>query len=218
MNLTNSKGREAAASITHANLGLRGKGTRVLAFLKESTEAEVSLGSCEHLEIAATLQTSNGKKTWVVIGQSSDLQRKTTTPVSAVMDSIRSLKSSKVKVVLDYEAGGRAWKGLSLPKEKWEKAQTAQFSKEWKAQDPRAWAMSWGAWENNRKEKFKKWGFSGKPKQARRSARQQPTRSDRANRNSLNASFSIFSTMMDRLSLRTPDRRTQRLFAHIVPD
>ena len=99
MNLTNSKGRDAAASITHANLGLRGKGTRVLAFLKESAEVEVSLGSCEHLEIAATLQTSNGKKTWVVIGQSSDLQRKTTTPVSAVMDSIRSLKSSKVKVV-----------------------------------------------------------------------------------------------------------------------
>ena len=75
---------------------------------------------------------------------------------------------------MDYEAGGRAWKGLSLPKEKWEKAQTAQFAKEWKAQDPRAWAKSWGAWENNRKEKFKQWGFSGKPKQARRSARQQP--------------------------------------------
>jgi hypothetical protein len=31
INLTNSKGRDAVASITHANLGLRGKGTRVLA-------------------------------------------------------------------------------------------------------------------------------------------------------------------------------------------
>jgi hypothetical protein len=45
----------------------------------------------------------------------------------------------------------------------------------------------------------------GKPKQARRSARQQPTRSDRANRNSLNATFACRTC-----------RRTKRLFAHIV--
>jgi hypothetical protein len=121
-----------------------------------------------------------------------------------------------MKVALDYEAGGRAWKGISQPKGKWELAQTAQFSKEWDAQNPRAWAKNWDVWNNNRKETFKQWGFSGKPKQARRSMRQQPTRADRAK-----LSEGLVQHLLNHDEQAFPphaDRKTKRLFVHIAPD
>jgi hypothetical protein len=78
--------------------------------------------------------------------------------------------------------------------------------------------MSWGAWENNRKE-IQEVGLQWEAQASTTisAATAYPLGQSKQKLSERLVQY-IFSTMMDRLSLRMPDRRTKRLFAHMVLD